>query len=58
MIKVTLTSVTGSTTQVELPSIASVSDYVEMLQNKLPSGVSLKIDAPIAGVSGWVRSKA
>lgn len=57
MIKVTLTSVTGSTHTITLESIATVKDYIEQLKEKLPSGVSLKVDAPIAGVSGWVRSK-
>ncbi len=57
MIKVTLTSVTGTTQEVQLPSIASVNDYITALENNLPSGVTIKVDAPIAGVSGWVRSK-
>lgn len=58
MIKVTLTSVTGSTMKIELPTKQSVLDYVEALTNNLPKGATVQVDAPLAGVSGWIRSKA
>lgn len=58
MIKITLTSVTGNTHDVYLDRASDVADYVDRLSSNLPKGVTLKVDAPIAGVSGWVRAKA
>lgn len=57
MITVKLTSVTGNTQEVSLPDKESVLTYIDQLRNALPKGATLQVDAPLAGVSGWVRAK-
>ncbi len=57
MIRVTLTSVSGNTQELQLPDKNSVLEYIDQLRNALPKGATLQVDAPLAGISGWVRAK-
>jgi hypothetical protein len=57
MITVKLTTVSGNTQELQLPDKESVLMYIDQLRNALPKNATLQIDAPLAGISGWVRAK-
>lgn len=59
MIKATLTSVTGTTKSMEFPTKENVLNFIEAYADLLPQGVTVNIDAPLAGIhGGWIRGRA
>lgn len=58
MIKVTLTTTTGSTKEMKFDSKADVLVFIEKMGDTLPIGTAVNIDAPLIGIhSGWVQGK-
>jgi hypothetical protein len=58
MIKVTLTTTTGSTRGMEFDTKENVLEFIELFSAALPIGTAVCIDAPLIGIhSGWVRGK-
>jgi hypothetical protein len=59
MITVTLTSVTGTTRQMEFPTKENILLFIEQYADILPIGRAVNIDAPLAGIhSGWIQGRA
>jgi len=58
MIKVTLTTTTGSTKGMYFDNKENLETFIEQLAQSLPVGVAVNIDAPLVGIhSGWVQGK-
>ena len=58
MIKVTLTTVTGTTKGMQFDTKENVHAFIEQMANALPSGTAVCIDAPLIGIhSGWIQGK-
>jgi hypothetical protein len=59
MIKVTLTSVTGTTKGMSFDSKENLMLFIDQLSDSLPLGTALCVDAPLVGIhNGWVQGKA
>ncbi len=59
MIKVTLTSVTGTTKGMSFDTKENLMTFIEQLSVALPIGTALCVDAPLVGIhNGWVQGKA
>lgn len=59
MIKVTLTSVTGTTKGMSFDTKENLMKFIDQLSENLPLGTALCIDAPLVGIhSGWVQGKS
>jgi hypothetical protein len=59
MIKVTLTSVSGTTKGMSFDNKENLMTFIEQLGSTLPLGTALCIDAPLVGIhNGWVQGKA
>lgn len=58
MIKVTLTTTTGSTKGMHFDSKENLDEFIIQLAETLPLGTAVNIDAPLVGIhSGWVQGK-
>ena len=58
MIKVTLTTTTGSTKGMTFDNKENLEKFIEQLSTTLPIGTALCVDAPLVGIhSGWVQGK-
>jgi hypothetical protein len=58
MIKVTLTTTTGSTKGMQFDTKENLDQFIEQLAEALPIGTAVNIDAPLVGIhSGWVQGK-
>ena len=58
MIKVTLTTTTGSTKGMHFDSKENLDTFITQLSDTLPLGTAVNIDAPLVGIhSGWVQGK-
>lgn len=58
MIKVTLTTTTGSTKGMHFDNKENLETFIEQLAQSLPVGTAVNIDAPLVGIhSGWVQGK-
>lgn len=56
MIKVTLTSTSGTTKGMSFDTKENVLVFIEQLRNQLPLGTAINIDAPLIGIhSGWIQ---
>jgi hypothetical protein len=59
MIKVTLTSVTGTTKGMSFDTKENLMTFIDQLSGALPIGTALCVDAPLVGIhNGWVQGKA
>lgn len=59
MIKVTLTTTTGSTKGMAFDTKENLMTFIDQLSDALPLGTALCVDAPLVGIhSGWVQGKA
>lgn len=59
MIKVTLTSVTGTTKGMSFDTKENLMTFIDQLSDSLPLGTALCVDAPLVGIhNGWVQGKA
>ncbi len=58
MIKVTLTTTTGSTKEMKFDSKADVLQFIDNMSHALPIGTAVNLDAPLIGIhSGWIQGK-
>ena len=58
MIKVTLTTTTGSTKGMQFDTKENLDQFIEQLAQTLPIGTAVNVDAPLVGIhSGWVQGK-
>ena len=56
MIKVTLTTTTGSTKGMYFDTKENVDTFIEQMSKALPIGTAVNIDAPLIGIhSGWIQ---
>lgn len=59
MIKVTLTTVSGTTRGMEFDTKEHVLEFIELMTSTLHAGVAVCIDAPLIGIhNGWIQGKA
>jgi len=59
MIKVTLTTTSGSTKGMTFDTKENVNLFIEQMEKTLPIGNAVCIDAPLIGIhSGWIQGKA
>jgi hypothetical protein len=59
MIKVTLTSVTGTTKGMSFDTKENLMTFIDQLSGALPIGTALCVDAPLVGIhNGWVQGKS
>jgi hypothetical protein len=58
MIKVTLTTTSGTTRGMQFDTKEHVLEFIELFSATLPIGTAVCIDAPLIGIhSGWVQGK-
>ena len=58
MIKVTLTTTTGSTKGMQFDTKENLDQFIEQLAQTLPIGTAVNVDAPLVGIhSGGVQGK-
>jgi len=58
MIKVTLTTTTGTTRGMEFDTKEHVLEFIELFSTTLHQGQAVCIDAPLIGIhSGWIQGK-
>jgi 3D (Asp-Asp-Asp) domain-containing protein len=58
MIKITLTTTTGTTKGMQFDTKENVMTFIEQYANVLPIGTAVCIDAPIIGIhNGWIQGK-
>jgi hypothetical protein len=58
MIKVTLTSTSGSTKGMEFDTKEHVLEFIELYKATLHQGTAVCIDAPIIGIhNGWIQGQ-
>lgn len=58
MIKVTLTTTTGSTKEMKFDSKADVLEFIRKMSHALPIGTAVNLDAPLIGIhSGWIQGQ-
>lgn len=58
MIKVTLTSTSGTTKGMQFDTKENVNLFIEQMSKQLPLGTALCIDAPLIGIhSGWIQGQ-
>lgn len=56
MIKVTLTSTSGTTKGMSFDTKENVIAFIDQLGAQLPQGTAINIDAPLIGIhSGWIQ---
>jgi len=59
MIKVTLTTVSGTSRGMEFDTKEHVLEFIELMTSTLSLGVAVCIDAPLIGIhNGWIQGKA
>lgn len=59
MIKVTLTTTSGTTKDMKFNSKEHVLEFIELYGATLPAGTAVNIDAPLIGIhSGWIQGKS
>lgn len=59
MIKVTLTTVSGTSRGMEFDTKEHVLEFIELMTSTLHAGVAVCIDAPLIGIhNGWIQGKA
>jgi hypothetical protein len=59
MIKVTLTTTSGSTKGMTFDTKENVDLFIKQMQETLSIGTAVCIDAPLIGIhSGWIQGKA
>lgn len=58
MIPVRLTTVSGETKSMSFTSNENVKTFIQRLEEQLPVGVAVNVDAPLIGIhGGWVIGK-
>jgi len=58
MIKVTLTSTSGTTKQMEFNTKENVLEFIELYKATLHQGTAVCIDAPLIGIhNGWLQGQ-
>ena len=58
MIKVTLTSTSGTTKQMEFNTKEHVLEFIELYKATLHQGTAVCIDAPLIGIhNGWLQGQ-
>jgi hypothetical protein len=56
MIKLTLTTTSGTTRGMEFDTKEHVHEFIELMSSTLHQGVAVCIDAPIIGIhNGWIQ---
>jgi hypothetical protein len=59
MIKITLTTVTGTTKGMSFDTKENLMTFIEQLSDALPLGTAICVDAPLVGIhNGWVQGKS
>jgi hypothetical protein len=59
MIKITLTTVTGTTKGMSFDTKENLMTFIDQLSDALPLGTALCVDAPLVGIhNGWVQGKS
>jgi len=48
----------GATKKINLPSKGAVAQFINTYPNKLPVGISVKLDCDALGIRGTLRGKA
>lgn len=58
MIKVTLTTTTGTTKGMSFDTKENIEEFIKQYSAILPIGTAVCIDAPIIGIhNGWIQGK-
>lgn len=58
MIKVNLTTTSGTTKGMQFDTKENVLKFIELFSEALPIGTAVNIDAPLIGIhSGWIQGK-